>query len=357
MLIGIDGKILHLKELGFIERMMFDKTLNPEDFYKQFAAFLTENYDLQRKQFFEVPELERIDAFIKTYFLPIIEETKVWLLRAYVVGRFLAKSDTTAQIFSIESVAKLPKFVQDAAKKYGLSIEEAKALHSAVNEGASLMSNTTVSTMQTVRSAIYESTKKHGDAKNLLKELRELIVDDIGELNRDWKRVAISETNAMFNNGYLAMIKPGEYVVGISMPDACDGCLELINGKVYKVRAHAPEAYSTLDPRSAKYIELAEIWENEVWVGKNNFGRSNSRQKRIDPNTGNKKDNLREKHHHEHSMPACPQHPNCRCRWIRINPDYQYVNNDGQIKLRVENEDEWLEWYEENNIKPSTTKL
>ena len=42
---------------------------------------------------------------------------------------------------------------------------------------------------------------------------------------------------------------------------------------------------------------------------------------------------------------------NCRCRWIHINPEYQYVNKDGQIKLRVENEDEWQEWYEDNIIK------
>ena len=200
---SIDGKILHLKELGFIERMMFEKTLNPADFYKQFAKFLTDNHDLQRKQFFEVADLEKVDTFIKSYFLPVIEETKVWLLRAYVIGRFLAKSDITAQVFNIESVVKLPKFIQDAAKKYGLSIEEAKALQSAVNEGASLMSNTAASTIQTVRNAIYESTKKHGGAKDLLKELRELIVDDIGELNRDWKRVC-------FPKGTIILTKRGK---------------------------------------------------------------------------------------------------------------------------------------------------
>jgi hypothetical protein len=348
MLLGIDGKILHLKELGFIERMMFENALNPVDFYKQFAKFLSENHELQRKQFFEVSELEKVDLFIKSYFLPVIEEAQTWLLRAYVIGRFLAKSDIEAQVFKIEAIAKMPRTVLDAAKKYGLSIEEAKALQSAINEGASLMSNTSISAMQTVRNAIYESTKIHGNRGNLLEDLRKLIVDDIGELNRDWKRVAITETNAAFNNGYLAMMKPGEYVVGISMPDACEGCLDLINGKVYKVRGTAAEDYSTLDPRSAKYQELAEIWENEVWVGKNNYGRSNSQQKRLDPSKGNSKDNLRGKLHHEHSMPALPQHPNCRCRWIRINPKFQYVNKDGQIKLRVEDEDEWQEWYEEN---------
>lgn len=162
----------------------------------------------------------------------------------------------------------------------------------------------------------------------------------------------ITETNAMFNNGYLAMLKPGQYVVGVSMPDACDTCLELIDGKVYRVRGTPAEDYSNLDPRSEKYIKLAEIWGNEVWVGKNNYGRSASARKRIDPTVGNKESNLREKHHHEHSMPACPNHSNCRCRWVHINPEYQYVNKENQIKLRVENEDEWEEWYNDNIKQP-----
>jgi hypothetical protein len=38
---------------------------------------------------------------------------------------------------------------------------------------------------------------------------------------------------------------------------------------------------------------------------------------------------------------------NCRCRWVHINPQYQYVK-DGIIHLRVENGDEWQEWYDEN---------
>lgn len=351
MLLGIDGKVLHLKELGFIEKMLFDEVLNPNEFYESFTQFLKDNHDLQRKEFFTTEELGRVDEFIRSYFVKRITDSKIWLLRAYVVGRFLAKSDVAGAAFNIEAVTKLPKFVQDAVKRYGLTLEEAKAMQQAIEEGASLMSNTSVNTMQTVRNVMAESLKKHGSGKSLLEELRHLITSDIGELNRDWMRVAITEANNIFNNGYLSLLKPGQFVIGISMPDACDSCLDQINGKVYKVRATPAEDYSELDPKSEKYRQLAEIWETEVWVGKNNYGRSSSRQKRLDPGKGNSKDNLRHKHHHEFTMPALPYHPYCRCRWILINEEYQYVNEDGQLKLRVEDEDAWEKWYKEN-IKP-----
>jgi intein/homing endonuclease len=39
---------------------------------------------------------------------------------------------------------------------------------------------------------------------------------------------------------------------------------------------------------------------------------------------------------------------NCRCRWMTINPEYQYVDKDGQIHLRVEDEDSWQTWYKGN---------
>lgn len=160
----------------------------------------------------------------------------------------------------------------------------------------------------------------------------------------------ITETNAMFNDGYLLACKEGEFVTVIVMPDACDYCDTELRGQIFKVRKEPAPDYSTMHGKEREKWE--EIWETEVWAYKRNIGRSASNRKRINPLIGNKENNLREKEHHEYSMPACPAHPSCRCRWIRINPEYQYVNKDGQIKLRVENEDEWQEWYEENNIKP-----
>ena len=349
MLQGIDGKILHLKELDFIERMLYQEVLSPDDFYKALKKFLEEDFNWENKQLFSTGELKRVDDFINNYFAGRIEEAKIWLLRAYVVGRYLAETDIVfSTVFEIGQLNKLPKFVLDAAKRYGLTIEEAEALRMAVEDGAALMSNTTASTVQTVRSAIVESVKQGKGSTGVFERLKELTSKEVGELNRDWMRVAITETNAAFNNGYLAMMKAGDYVVGMSMPDACEFCSTEINGRGFKVRSGPPKDYSTLNPESDEYRKIAEIWENEVWVGKNNYGRSTSRRKRINPLLGNAKLNLREKEHHEHSMAAIPAHPWCRCRYVRINPLAQWIDGDGQIRLRVEDEDEWERWYKGN---------
>jgi len=83
-------------------------------------------------------------------------------------------------------------------------------------------------------------------------------------------------------------------------------------------------------------------------VGKNNYGRSTSSRKRIDKHRGNKEENLREKEHHEHSMPTIPAHPSCRCRWVHINPEYMWIDEHRQMRARVEDEDAWEKWHEEN---------
>lgn len=308
---GIDGKILQLKEMGFIEKQLLNTLLNPDKFYSDLSGFFKDNYDLAHKSVFDIHDLSRIDRFVESYFLKSITESEMWLLRAYIVGRYLAVTDLTGTIFNISSVASLPQHVIQAAQEYNLTLQQARSLEYAIIESASEITNTTQATIQTVRNALNSSVKQRGSAVGILDELKELITKDAGEINRDWRRVAIYEANALFNNGYLATLNEGDYVVGLSMPDACKSCIELISGKVYRVRKSAPEDYQKYPVGSEKYQEIAEIWENEVWVGKNNIGRSSSRQKRIDPEKGNTKENLTEKHHHEHAMPTAPMHPSC----------------------------------------------
>jgi len=345
MIYGLDGKIVHLKEMAFIERMLSETLLDPKDFYKNLQQFFKESL-YETKTSFTTKDLDRIDNFVKEYFALRIEEGKVWLLRAYITGRLLVYSDLMQTAFEIPSVNRLPKFVEDAARKYGLTLEEAVALQQAVEEGASLMSNTTINTIQNVREALIENTKSGKGVQGFYDKIRELVKDEVGELNRDWQRVAITEANGAFNNGYLALCNEGDYVIGVSMPDACIHCLEDINGKVFRVRKEPAPDYSTMTGEN--YWKWAEVWETEVWVGKNNFGRSSSARKRINPRAGNKEENLRDKQHHEFTMPAIPYHPYCRDRWIRINPEYQFVDKDSQIRLRVEDEDAWEVWHNEN---------
>lgn len=343
MIYGLDGKILHLKEMQFIEKMLYNTLFDPDDFYNGLQQFFKDNL-YETKTTFTTKDLDRIDNFVKEFFAIRIEESKVWLVRAYITGRLLVHSDLMQTPFAISSVNRLPKFIEDAAKKYGLTLEEAVALQQAVEQGASLMSNTTINTIQNVRQALVENGNK--GIQSFYDKIRDLVQDEVGELNRDWQRVAITEANSSFNNGYLSLLSEGDYVVGIAMPDACDHCLSDIHGRVYKVRKEPAPDYSTMTGEN--YWKWAEVWETEVWAGKNNFGRSSSMRKRLNPRGGNNAENLRDKQHHEFTMPAIPYHPHCRCRWIKINPEYQYVDKDGMIRLRVESEDAWEAWYNEN---------
>ena len=347
MLRGIDGKILHLKELGFIEKQLAGELLSPEDFYNSLVMFLNENWDLANKMIFKTEDLRKVDEFLETYFSIGIDAGKVWLLRAYTIGRMLSLSDISATVFNIADVSRMPRYLIEAAQEYGLTLQEVKALEFAIEESAALMSNTTQSTIQTVRNIVVESVKKRGNAESLGGDIRSL-VNEAGELNRNWRRVAITETNSVFNNGYLSALSQGDWVVGVSMPDCCEHCDDEINGKVFKVRNEAPIDYMSLSPESDEYKEIAKIWETEIWAGKNNYGRTFSKQKRIDSEIGNKPANLRAKEHHEHGMPATPAHPNCRCRWSYINPEAMYVDEDKQLRLRLENEAEWADWYAKN---------
>lgn len=344
MIITIDGQIHHLKELAFIEEQVYG-ALDPDDFYKELKTYMAKNLDWKKRKYFTKEEVEKVDSFVKEYFNGRIEESKQWLIRAYMIGRLLSHSDLYAHLFNIGDVAKMPKTILELTKKYNLTLEEAKALEKALENGAIRMTNTSLSTMQTLRMALEESIARGEGVTGLNKRLQDIATGDIGELNRDWLRVSISEVNQAFSDGYLALIPEGDYVVGISMPDACPDCIAKINLKVYKVRATAPGDYSFAS--GEEYERLSKIWEKEIWVGKSNIGRSASPRRRIDPGKGNKDNNLTNRQHHELTMPVIPLHPHCRCRWVHFNPEFQFIDEEnGVIKLKMEDPDAWKRWYE-----------
>jgi hypothetical protein len=343
MILTIDGKIHHLKELDFIERQL-SGLLDPNDYYRALANFLKDSVDLKTKKYLTVEEVEKVDRFTYGFFKAKLQEWDSLFLRAFVIGRLLSDSDVSAKIFSIGEFNKLPDTIREVVKVFDLTMQEAKALEQALAMSEVSLTNSTVGTMQQVRNALYSSIVQGEGAEGIERRLREMVTGDIGELNRDWQRVAISTANAAFNNGYLSQMKEGEFVVGISMPDCCPHCDETINGKVYRVTKTPPSDYSNLS--DAEYEKASKMWENYIWEGKSNVGRSFSPKKRIDKEIGNKADNLEERLHHELSMPACPAHPNCRCRWMAFYPEWQWIDEKGNIRLSIEDPEKHKEFYE-----------
>lgn len=348
-ILTIDGKIHHLKELGFIEKQLYD-IYDPQKFYEDLEEYLfvTKDIDLRTKNYLTLEEVKELDSHIKDYFFNKIPEAETWLLRAYIIGRLLAETDTKAIIFKIADITKLPKTLLDIAKYYHLTMQETKAIENAVKEAGFHITNTTDSTIQSVKTAITQALAQREGAKGVQKRLKEMITEEVGELNRDWQRVAIYETNNAFTTGYLETLPKGSYVIGMSMPNACPHCLKDIHHKVYRVSDPPKKSLEDVKPETKEFRELLDYYKHNVWVGKNNIGKSTSPRKRIDKSKGNTKDNLIAREISELSLPTIPYHVSCRCRWIAFNPETQFVDKDGQIRFKAEDPEAHEKWYKEN---------
>lgn len=121
------------------------------------------------------------------------------------------------------------------------------------------------------------------------------LLDQFGVLNRDWRRIAVTEAVEAQNQGYIASVPRGTRVKRIEQyRNACAWCRK-IDGTVMTV----------VDP-----ADPDKDGATQVWPGKTNVGRSAAPRKRLG-------DLLIEREPHELWWPAAgAQHPHCRGRWL-----------------------------------------
>jgi hypothetical protein len=110
----------------------------------------------------------------------------------------------------------------------------------------------------------------YGDGGGQPKDLEERLLDEFGQLARDWRRVAITEVAYARSGGYLASLPEGAIVEWSAAPDACPVCRAQHN-KRYRVR------HGSGNPKT-------EVWPGKDWK----------------------------------RGPTIPAHPHCRCRWIGV---------------------------------------
>lgn len=122
------------------------------------------------------------------------------------------------------------------------------------------------------------------------------LFDEFGALNRDFRRIAVTEGGEIVNQGYVASMEDGRQVRRIeAYRGACPFCRS-INGKTFDVVA--PD-------------KPDKDGDREVWAGKTNVGRSASLH-RADGS---------ERPQSELWWPAAGvQHPHCRGAWVSVTP-------------------------------------
>ena len=128
--------------------------------------------------------------------------------------------------------------------------------------------------------------------------LQTQLFDTFSILNRDWRRIAVTEAGDNANQGMIASLPPGTRVRRMERyRGACPYCKK-IHGTIMTM----------IDSKSRN-----KDGNTQVWVGKNNMGRSGASRKRI----GNE---LIERDSAERWwIPAGPVHPHCRGMWAVVN--------------------------------------
>jgi hypothetical protein len=352
-LIRIAGDQHHFRELQKLESMLYSKFDLPK-MYEDLVEFLEKEFPEKTAKTITIRDLSRIDNFIKNQTITKITVAEQYIVRAFVVGHIM--EERTGRLTAIIkpqgiNVDNIPGTLKAAIKEYKLSQRDIEALNTSMSHTAQHLTSATNVTVNKVQSLTTDNLLKHGSRKELAEKLKEEFFDNEKEINRNWNRVAINETSYAYNNGYLASMKPGQWVIGISMPDRCESCGALIDGKVYYYTNSSNEdmKYDDLKPDSKEYQRRAWLTENTIWLYKDNYGRSASKNKRTEGGTVKRK-------HHELSMPAVPNHPLCRCVWSKFNPEYQFVDKEGTVKMRAMDENAWKR-FNEMKIQPIKEKL
>jgi hypothetical protein len=121
--------------------------------------------------------------------------------------------------------------------------------------------------------------------------------DRFAILNRDWRRIAVTESGEAANQGYISSLEPGSQVKRVERyRGACPFCRRIDGTIATVVSPDKPD----------------KDGETEIWAGKDNVGRSASPRKRVG-------DKLVPRTPEElWWLPAGLAHPNCRGRWVPV---------------------------------------
>lgn len=242
-----------------------------------------------------------VDLTVQKYLPADVVKTEAeWMsTRAGLMGKVQANLDKDPSPAAADKIlTAMPSTVAGAMLKFALSPSELSMLDFARARAVENVRSLTDDVRHRMRSTVMQHLEHQATAGPVGSSLQTKLADQFGILNRDWRRIAITEAGEAQLQGLVATLPHGTKVKRVEQyAGACAFCRK-IDGRVATV----------VDP-----AKLEKDGENEIWIGKNNVGRSASPKKRVgdvlvprDPD---------EMWH----LPAGLSHPNCRGRWIVVD--------------------------------------
>ena len=127
--------------------------------------------------------------------------------------------------------------------------------------------------------------------------LQTRLLDRFGTLNRDWRRIAVTEAGNNALNGMIATLPYGTKVMRIEQyRSACSFC-----------RKWHEAVFEVVDPANPK-----KDGKTQIWIGKTNIGRSNSPRKKSGAGLVDRTEA------EMYWVTVDLFHPNCRGRWVVV---------------------------------------
>lgn len=244
-----------------------------------------------------------VDYLVQVY-LPANEmrtEAEWLATRAVLMGRVQANLDEEQEITPSQAdalIEAMPSTPVAAMEMFpSTSAQEAAAMEYTNARVAMNVQKITDDVRHKMRSTIIEHVQEQklaGSPKG--PSLQSKLNEKFGSLNRDMRRIAVTETGEAMNQSLVASLPKGSFVKRVERyKGACPFCRRIDGVVVEVVAADAP----VKDP------------ETQIWPGKDNIGRSASPRKRSGGSLIARADNER------WQIPAGTVHPNCRGRWIK----------------------------------------
>jgi hypothetical protein len=217
-----------------------------------------------------------------------------WLAtRSTLMGRVQANLDL--KLKQAEKVAAvLPVTVPAALEQFQMSPAQRQTIEYASAHAAENVRQFKEDTRHALRAVVVR--RAHERALGTERgSLQTELVDQFATLNRDWRRIAVTEAGEALNQGHIASLPPGSQVKRVEQyRGACPFCRSIDGVIATVVAPDAPD----------------KDGNTQIWVGKDNVGRSAAPRKRVGdalvPRTADEM----------WWLPAGLAHPHCRGRWI-----------------------------------------
>lgn len=246
-----------------------------------------------------------VEHVVQTY-LPAddLAQEADWLAtKSALMGKVQANMDKSPTAKQADAILEaLPSTAAEAAQQFVLSHAEGMALNFARVRAAESVRSLSEQVRHRMRTLVTTDLEQRmtGNLPPGTSSLQTKLMDEFGALNRDWRRIAITEAGEAQLQGFVASLKPGTKLKRVEQyKNACAFCTK-IDGKIVTVV-------------SADHPDKDD--DTMIWPGKNNVGRSASPRKRVG-------DLLVQREPHEMwRIPSGLAHPNCRGRWVQVSSE------------------------------------